>query len=142
IPTRHQARIVLVATVVLAFPLTAAPATGASRPHGDVDTSGLVATITSASPTSITRDKPLQLRGTITNTGDMDWKDVQVYLTISHYPATDKEGLNSFAAIPDDQGFAPRIFQYGLFDSLGDIPPGTETPYHLSVPYKDLKISG
>lgn len=142
IPTRHQARIVLIATVVLGFLLTAAPATGASRPSGDVDTSGLVATITSVSPTSVTRGKPLQLRGTITNTGDLDWKDVQVYLTISHYPATDKEGLNSFAAIPDDQGFAPRIFQYGLFDSLGDIPPGTETPYHLSVPYQDLKISG
>lgn len=130
------------AVVVLLCLLPISTAHATSSLSRDTDDSGLVATIDRVHPVTLTKGKPLKIQGTIANTGSTDWRDLQVYLNISYYPATDKEGLESFAALPDDQGFGHRIYTYGLFAQIGDVPPGTEKSYHLSIPFDSLEISG
>ncbi|MBA3311656.1 MAG: hypothetical protein H0U28_16660 [Nocardioidaceae bacterium] len=99
---------------------------------------GLTVTIDNVEPVSITAGEPLELSGTVANTGTTLWKDAQVYLAMDEVPATTKAGLADFAAT--DEAFGSRVTKYGLFDEIGAVPPDRSKAYQLSVPYGDLPI--
>ncbi len=131
---------VLVAIVSLvAVPPSYGDSLGPQRAAGP---GKLQVTIDTVSPAALRPGDELQLTGTVTNPDKIEWLDAQVYLLISPDPATTLDGLQQFAAVPDDVGFGTTIVTFGLFDQIGDLPPGAESGYVLTIPYDQLPISG
>lgn len=102
----------------------------------------LVVTIDKVGPGIIRPDKTLVVRGTVANPGKTQWLDAQAYLQITTGPATTLRDLQTFASAPGT--FLPEstIVEYGLFDQLGDVPPGHRRPFRLAIPWDKLEITG
>lgn len=135
----------------------ASPATAAEPPHERsaalsgvesrtvvadplTDETGLALTIDSVRPAALREGQPLRLVGQVTNIGDIHWRNAKVYLDIEAEPVTTKDGLAAINTSEDP--FGTRIIEIGLFDEIGNVPPGTTKSYQLRVPFADLQISG
>jgi hypothetical protein len=90
----------------------------------------------------IRRGADFSISGTVSNPTDVEWLDAQVYLQTSQDPARSLRDLNEFAKIPANRGFGNTVLTYGLFDQIGDIPPGGSRAFDVTVPYSALPISG
>ncbi len=102
-------------------------------------TTGLTVSLDKIKPTSLAPHKDLVLEGVVTNTGTRAWRDAQVYLDIESQPATSRAALDAFRLNTED--FGTRIIDFGRFDEIGRLRPGTTTRYTLSIPYGKLPIS-
>ncbi|MGH3473177.1 MAG: DUF6049 family protein [Nocardioidaceae bacterium] len=122
----------------------AAADAGATSPAAATgfDSPDLEVTIHSVQPLTLTRGKPLRITGHVTNDGIDTWTAAQVYLVMSPVPATTPSQLAAMSTIAQYEATESRVYAYGLFDQIGDLPPGATTPYHVSVPYGDLPMSG
>ncbi|MEJ7689745.1 MAG: DUF6049 family protein [Nocardioidaceae bacterium] len=99
----------------------------------------LTVTIDSINPAALRPGEPVQVSGEVTNLGDTQWQDANVYLDVAQSATTT---LAELAAIQDSGDvFGDRIVKLGLFEELGDVDPGTTTPYRLKIPYGALGIS-
>lgn len=114
-------------------------ATGLSRATHEPASSGLRVTIDDLSSIAIEPGAPLELSGLVRNTGDVRWRDAQVYLTMTAEPAVSKSGLDAFTSI--EGGFGNPVERLGLFDEIGAVRPGEPKPYSLSVPFGQLPIN-
>ncbi len=112
-----------------------------ASPAAAADDDTLRTTITSVSPTHLTNSSSsVTLAGRVTNLGEQNWTDLQAYLVIRPAPLTSRTALAS--AVRDDPGFAgPRVVDAGLFDEIGDLPPGSSRTFEVSVPADRLPIS-
>ncbi|MGA9345351.1 MAG: DUF6049 family protein, partial [Nocardioidaceae bacterium] len=102
-------------------------------------TTGLAVSLDKIKPASLAPHKDLVLKGVVTNTGAKAWRDAQVYLDIESQPATTRAALDSFRT--DTEDFGTRVINFGRFDEIGRLKPGTSTRYTLSIPYGKLPIS-
>ena len=100
---------------------------------------GLEASIDSVQPATLERQQDLTIKGVIDNTGDQSYANAKVYLDIGFDPATSRQALAEFAT--NDGGFGNRIIEFGYFDEVGRLEPGSTTDYKLQVPFGKLPIS-
>ncbi|MDQ3095453.1 MAG: hypothetical protein M3Q82_05775, partial [Actinomycetota bacterium] len=127
---------------------TAAPAPGtvATSAQLDVaadpltDLTGLAVTIDALSPAALKPGKRLRLSGQVTNVKKASWRDAQVYLDVAYDPVTTKGALDDINS--SDEPFGTRIVEFGRFDRIGAVPPGTTKSYRLDIPYAELPLSG
>ncbi len=123
--------------LVAAFVAAVLPGTAATA----ADRGALRTTITSVSPTRMTDDSKVTLAGRVTNVGKTPWTDAQAYLVVRPTPLGSRADLAD--AISTDAGYAgPRVVDAGLFDEIGDLPPGASRSFRVSVPAGRLPISG
>ncbi|MDP9443721.1 MAG: hypothetical protein M3P83_04965, partial [Actinomycetota bacterium] len=88
---------------------------------------------------------PVEVTGTVTNTGEEDWGDVQVGLVTSSVPFTTPADLEAaaVAAERDPRAYiGDRVVDPGTFDDIGTIPIGGRASFALRVPFSSLRISG
>lgn len=118
--------------------LVLAPSARAAAPEA----APLSVTIDSMTPSAIPRRGDVTLTGEITNTSDQTWTDLQAYLFMSQTPMTTATELKDAAATDPAAAVGNRVFTAGLYQDVGDLAPGQSAPYTLTVPRKDLGITG
>ncbi len=106
------------------------------------DEQALTVTVESMTPSVIPRRGPITLTGEVTNTSEDTWTDIQAYLFTSSSPMTSAAELAEATATDAATEVGGRLTAEGLFDEIGDLDPGETTTYSVSVPRKDLEISG
>jgi hypothetical protein len=135
----------LVAAALLLSVLAAPSAAGAPA-HRDVEQdtgeAPLAVTIDSITPSTVPRSGDVTLTGEITNRSKSDWTDLRVYLFMSSTPMTTSAELREATATPETAFVGGRLTNDGLYDQVNDLAPGESTGYALSVPAKDLPVSG
>ena len=140
--TRSPLSTVLAAVVAVATVPTFAMAAPASAAPGDENADPLSVTIESMTPSVVPRRGRLSLSGVVTNDSEETWTDLQVYLLASPTPLTTPEELDAAVASDPATEVAPRLTSEGLFQEVGDLQPGESARYTVSVPRRDLGISG
>jgi hypothetical protein len=120
-------------------PVQAATATRQGQTALEAQT-GLIMQIDRVSPAGLRADRPLRMSGTVTNLSAHTWTDAKVYLSAGLDPAITKSGLEAFAA--NEDAFGSTVNGFGLFDEVGNLPPGSRTDWSLDVPFIDLPIGG
>lgn len=138
---------ILLATGVVPAAVPSSPGGGgataeAAEADADAGTLPLQVTITSLSPGSITVNRPVTVRGTITNPGTTPWSLTNVYLLISSTPAADETGLETFAETPDSGLFGTGIYDTQYLTAVGTISAHASKAFAVTVPYDRLPISG
>ena len=81
----------------------------------------------------------VRVSGTITNTDDETWQDLNVYAFIGSTPLTTETELTEASlSDPDQSAGYHRITTYGDFDTVAALPPGDSVRYSLTIPRADL----
>ena len=120
-------------------PASAAGVTAVKRKAADTP---LQISLDSMSPSTIPERGNLTVTGTVTNTSEDTWTDLQVYLFRSLTPITTRAGLTEAVATDPATDVGPRITDEGTFAEIGDLAPGESTSYRVSVSRRDLALSG
>ena len=123
------------------FAVTVAPF-AAVAPAGAAEQTPLGVSISSLTPSTIPNRGPLTITGQITNTSDETWTELNVYALTSPAPFRSRAELAEANATDPTDAIGSRLTDTGLFDSIGDLAPGSSTSYTLSVPRRRLAISG
>lgn len=97
--------------------------------------------ISSVSPSRLSNGDKVTLSGTVVNRNDHAWQKVQVYLVIPASPFTTRAQVAEATTNPQAY-VGERIFDVGTFDELGDIAPGSQRRFTVSVPFDKLGITG
>ncbi len=116
-----------------AAPTTAAPTT---------DSPPLRVTIDTLTPSTVPQRGRVTMTGEITNTSSDTWTNLQVYMLRSTTPITSAAALAEAAATDPAAPVGSRITTTGYYQDIGDLAPGQSTSYLLSVPRRELGISG
>jgi hypothetical protein len=117
---------------------SASPAAAAEA----ADETPLQVSIQSLTPSTLPRKGAVIVTGRITNTSDSTWTGLNVYLFTSATPMLTSDELQAASATDPTAEVGARLTDTGLFDSVPDLAPGESTGYTLSVPRRDLRISG
>lgn len=131
---------VLLALALVALPTlgaigTAPPALAADEP-ADLDV-----TLTALSPATLTPGEPVTLTGTVENRNEFAWTNLQAYLVIPRSPFTTRSQVTQ--AVADDSGYTgERIVDLESIDNLGDLDPGDDVAFRVTVAWEDLGITG
>ncbi len=123
----------------MALPGGPAPASAAEP---DAASAPLEVTIASLSPSVIPRRGRVTITGRITNRSTMAWTNLQVFMFTSATPMRTSEELTAASHTDPAAEVGSRIYKSGLYDQVGDLAPGQSTSYVLSVPRRDLHITG
>jgi hypothetical protein len=127
----------LVATATLLPAIMARPAAAAVDPPAP-----LAVTIDTLSPAVVPTKGRVTITGEITNHSKDTWTHLQVFMFTSAEPITTESDLVAAARTPSDMQVGERLYGPGLYDQLGDLAPGQQVPYTVSVRRRDLQISG
>ncbi|MBA3232683.1 MAG: hypothetical protein H0T17_01850 [Propionibacteriales bacterium] len=127
-------------TTTRAAPLVDNHRLGRAEPDKLEDTTGLSVTLDALRPAVLTPGKRLKVKGSVTNSGQIQWRNAKVYLDVAYDPATTRAALDEFA--DTDVRFGSPVLTIGLFDEIGRVRPGTTVDYRLSIPFDELPISG
>lgn len=130
----------LVAVVVTVVLTPFAP--GGAAAAAASDAAPLQVTIESLTPSTIPTHGRVTVTGTVTNTSDTAWTGLNVYMFTSPTPIRSSDELRAAAATDPTAEVGARLTDYGLYDTIPDLDPGESTTYTLSVPRRDLRISG
>ncbi len=98
--------------------------------------------IQTLAPATIPRRGRVTLTGQITNRSQETWHRLNVYMLTSPTPIHSRAELAQAARTDADAQVGARRAAPGLYDEVGDLPPGESVPYRLSVRRRDLGISG
>ena len=98
--------------------------------------------IQTLAPATIPRRGRVTLTGEITNRSQETWHALNVYMLTSPTPIRSRAELAQAANSDADSQVGARRAAPGLYDEVGDLPPGESVPYRLSVRRRDLGISG
>lgn len=113
----------------------AAPAGAAS------DADDLQVRLTAMNQTQLVEGAPLVVSGTVTNSGTETWGDAQVYLVIAPAPFTTRAQVRE--AVASSTAYTgERVVELSAIARLGDLAPGSTTPFTLRVPYRLLGVTG
>lgn len=119
-------------------PWAAGPAPAAAP---DPTPDALAITLDSLAPGYVPEKGPITVSGTVTNTTEETWTDVNVYpLTSRTDPMTTQAELAAAVDANPDLPVGERILE--VSDSIGDLAPGEQAPYDLRVPRRLLGIVG
>ncbi|MGI8901563.1 MAG: DUF6049 family protein, partial [Nocardioides sp.] len=131
------------ALVVIGSPSGAAAASGAGavRTARGEDDAPLRVVMDTLSPSVIPRRGEIIITGEVTNTSDVTWTDLQVYLFTSPSPIGGRSDLAAAAASDPATDIGERLAKEGQFSEIGDLDPGESTPYAVSVNRRDLDIT-
>lgn len=122
----------LVAALPVASPAAAAPG----------DDAPLAVTMETLTPSVIPQRGRVEVSGVVTNESDQTWTDLQVYLLTSDIPIRSRAGLAAAADTDPRLEVGDRLAGAGQFVEIGDLGPGESTAYSLSMPRRDLEITG
>lgn len=133
----------LLASLVL-LPAPAAQADDTTQSEAQADP--LSVTIDTLTPSSLrpnaTHGK-VQVSGTITNTDDETWQDINVHPFIGSTPlTTETELAEASLSDPDQSTGYHRITTYGDFETIPELAPGASFHYSLTIPRADLSSDG
>lgn len=98
--------------------------------------------ITQVSPTILTEDATVALRGTITNVAPHSWTDVNAYLVIPTTPFRSRTQIEQLNAAPLETFGGRRIVDLENLATIGTLESGDTADFELRVPYEDLGIDG
>jgi Family of unknown function (DUF6049) len=122
--------------------LTAAVIPTATADTVASDRAPLKVSIRSLNPSTVPARGIVTLSGTITNRSHHTWRDLQVYMLTSGSPITTKSQLAKADASDPTAVVGSRLVGPGLYDKVPNLAPGASTNYFLSVPRRDLGITG
>ena len=126
----------LTAFVVAVSLLVAFPAAPATASEGS-----LAVRIDALSPSRLSDEGTIRMRGVIRNTGDTPWTSVQAYLVIPRTPFQSRSQIEN--AIEDGRAYTgERVIDAGSFDEVGDLAPGAAARFDIRVPVKRLGLAG
>jgi hypothetical protein len=129
-----------VAALMMALTLPALPAPAAAAE--DDAPSPLTVTLEQLTPSTIPAKGRVVLAGTIRNDSSELWSAVNVHPFISETPMTTRDELAAAAASDPAPEVGTRLFKDGQFAPIGDLLPGQSAPFRISLPARDLPISG
>lgn len=98
----------------------------------------LQVTITGLNPSVVPREGPLQVSGTVSNTGDQTYDAIRLYGLTSTVPITSRFELATAAASDPAVEVGNRILD--AFDSIDSLAPGESAPYSIRIPRRLLPI--
>jgi hypothetical protein len=124
--------------VLIALPAGQPPAVAAA----DATPTPLTITLDELTPSTIPAKGRIVLAGSVRNDSEELWSAVNVHPFISANPMTTREELATAATSDPALEVGPRLFKDGQFAAIGDLLPGQSTPFRISLPVKDLPISG
>ncbi|MBA2464403.1 MAG: hypothetical protein H0V42_05435, partial [Nocardioidaceae bacterium] len=119
----------------------AAAAVGAVPTARGEDDAPLRVVMDTLSPSVIPRRGEIIITGEVTNTSEVTWTDLQVYMFTSPSPIGGRSDLAAAAASDPTTDVGERLAQEGQFSAIGDLGPGESTPYAVSVNRRDLDIT-
>ncbi len=102
----------------------------------------LQVSIDSMSPAAIPAKGEITVTGQIINRSDDTWTDLNVYLLTSPGPFTTSEELAEAQQTDPAAEIGGRLTAEELYDSVGDLAPGSSISYALSVAREDLEVTG
>lgn len=119
--------------------LGAGAATGAVT--GTVDDDAAAATgdplrvfIEEMQPSVVTGDRPVRIRGTVTNTSDETWTEINLAPFRSAFPITDSATLNAAAALADDAYVGDRLTDVEALAKVDSLAPGASASFTTTIP--------
>lgn len=146
----------LPALVAVATALTGAPAVAepdgerpslASRsqpraaPAPAADDTPLQVVIDALSPSYVPSQGPIRLSGSVTNTSEDTWRNVNVYSFAGDTPITSTAQLAEEREVGFAELVGERITAPGTFDDVDDLEPGESVQFSLKVPQARLDLS-
>ncbi|WP_457205572.1 DUF6049 family protein, partial [Nocardioides sp. P5_C9_2] len=135
---RHRFAAALAATLVGVPVVAAAPAAEATAA---AEADPLIVHLDSISPAALTDDdRPVRIRGTVTNQSAEPWTGVNLYAFRSTTPIVDATSLAASAAIDPSQYVGDRVVEPGAFDTVELLQPGETAGFEMSVPRDQLGI--
>ena len=146
----------LPALVAVATALAATPA--AAEPDGDrpsptsrsqsravpapvPDDTPLQVVIDALSPSYVPEKGPIRMSGSVTNTSDDIWRNINVYSFAGDTPITSTAQLAEQREADADELVGNRITAPGTFDDVDDLEPGESVQFSLKVPSSSLDVS-
>ena len=130
--------LVLGAGLLLAPPAGAAAGTAGYADQGDAGP--LRVELTGLSPGVVPRSGAVTLTGTVTNTEQAEWRDVNVHAWASQTPMTTSAQLAEASLTPYDAEVGQRLTAPRTFVSVGDLDPGQSASFTIRVPRSLLPI--
>ncbi len=99
--------------------------------------------IENLSPSYLQPGTPVQVSGTVFNNTDQPWGDAQVGMMVSGTPFTSSSQVAAASRADPYKDFAgEQILAPGTFDDIGDIAPGQSRSFSVTVPFRQLHLSG
>jgi len=99
--------------------------------------------IEALTPSYLRPGTPVQVSGTVFNDTDEVWGDAQVGMMVSGSPFTSSAQLAAASRADPYEDFAgEQILAPGTFDDIGDIAPGQSRSFSITVPFRQLDLSG
>ncbi|GAB3990912.1 hypothetical protein GCM10028771_09080 [Nocardioides marmoraquaticus] len=135
------ARAVLLLGVVgglLVAPLANQPAGAAVAPDDDAEATPLTVRLSAMSPAVVQPRGSLVLAGSVRNDSDEVWTDVNVAPFVGDAPITSRAELGLAADTPEETTVGSRLDAPGTFVGVGDLVPGEELDFRLTVPRTEL----
>ena len=131
-------------TAFLAAPAAAGTAgtTGTAATEAAAYSAPLQVTIQSLAPSTIPANGNVTVTGQITNRSSATWRSLDVFMFTSSYPMTTASELEAASQTDPAAEVGSRLYGPGQFEKVADLAPGQTESYVLSVPRKDLGISG
>ncbi len=97
--------------------------------------------LTSLSPGVVPRRGAVVMSGTVSNTSEEPWVDVNVLPFVGDTPLTTRDDLDLAAQTPEETAVGDRIDAPGAFLGLGDLEPGESADFTVRVPEDQLPPS-
>lgn len=125
------------ALVTLLVPATAHAA------DTDSVTPPLLVRLTGLTPSEIPRQGPITISGTVSNTSDETWSDINVHTLTSQAPITSRSALEEAArSDPLTTFLGPRLISAGTYVNIGDLPPGSTSSFTVRLKRSQLEMTG
>lgn len=85
-------------------------------------------------PTVLTRDQVVRISGTVTNTSDETWTEINLAPFHSAFPITDAATLNAAADLPDDAYVGDRLTDVQALHKIDELAPGESATFTTRIP--------
>ena len=113
-----------------------------SAPADAAEPTPLQVAIDSLSPAEIPGRGEITVTGQVTNQSDDVWTDLNVYLLTSPGPFTTSAELAEAQQTDPATEVGGRLTAAELYDSIGDLEPGSSVDFTLSVARENLEVTG
>lgn len=111
-------------------------------PDPEPEADALAVRIDSLTPSAVPRRGRVTVTGTVTNTSEELWQNLQASLVVSPEPLRTRAALAEAAASDPDLVIGRRLLDDGQFVNVGTLAAGATAPFRLSIPRRELPISG
>lgn len=98
----------------------------------------LTMTIDSLAPASLPESGPVTLTGTVANTTDDTWVDVDIYPFAGTAPITTTAELDEALKLDPAIPVGDRIIEGTYSDTVGDLEPGDQASWEITIPRRLL----